>query len=152
MAYDKVFQKIINTDMVKNIDSVFENWSEIEELGEGKYRNIEEKIRAVCSYVKINSMKRFNNEATTVRAELKNFDKNQIKDLRYCLYESMERTFDDKVIYKNSYTFGELKAIVKELKENAVKDIESLKQDYDYGINNKIVIENIVMGSFCNRT
>lgn len=90
-------------------------------------------------------MKRFNNEATTVRAELKNFDKNQIKALRYRVYESMERTFDDKVIYINSYTFGELKAIVKELKENAVKDIESLKQDYDYGINNKIVIEKIVM-------
>ncbi|MDO5291605.1 MAG: hypothetical protein Q4F05_02525 [bacterium] len=159
MAYDKVFQKIINTDMVKNIfyesektgttlriDSVYENWNEIEEsLGEDKFRNIEEKIRAVCSSVKSSSMKRFNNEATTVRAELKNYDKNQIKALRYRVYESMERTFDDKVKYKNNYAFGELKAIVSELKESAVKDIESLKQDYDYGINNKIVIEKIVM-------
>ncbi|MEK4871224.1 hypothetical protein [Niallia sp. FSL W8-1348] len=160
MAQKHLLQKIMNIDTIKTIfyevgsnmnhlkiDETHTFWLEIyEELeGEKNIRNIRDKIEAVCANFKETTLKRYNREATTVRDELKNYDKRQINALRFRVYESMERYFDDRFPYKKTYTFDELNLIIKEIKKVVVEDIQILREDYDYGVKNNITMEKIVL-------
>ncbi|WP_079529956.1 hypothetical protein [Halobacillus hunanensis] len=159
MAEKHVTQKMLTYETVRNVflevssrisslefDELHVYWREInDELDEGnKYRNLRDKINAVCSSFKEKTMKRYNREATTVRDEIKKYDKRQINALRYRVYESMERYFDD-FYFKDKYTHEELKSIVKDIKDVVVNDIESLKKDFDYGVKNNITVQKIVL-------
>ncbi|MED3897262.1 hypothetical protein P4797_20010 [Priestia aryabhattai] len=160
MAEKHLLQKIMNIDAIKNIfyevgskgnnlqiDELHIYWLDVyKELGaEKKFRNIREKITAVCDEFKENTMRRYNREATTVREELKKYDKRQINALRFRVYESMERYFDEYFEYKKCYNYKELSQIIKKIKEIVVEDIKSLRQDYDYGVKNEITIEKVVL-------
>lgn len=160
MAEKHITQKIMNTEMVKNvfyeisnndsnimIDELHRYWNELEEELDidNNYRNLSEKIEAVCSDINSKTLKRYNREATTVRDELKKYNQRQIHSLKFRVYESMERYFDDKFTYKDSYTFKELNSIVKDLKKSVVRDIETLRKDYNYGVRNNITVEKIVL-------
>ncbi|HDR8418587.1 TPA: hypothetical protein QC286_006135, partial [Bacillus cereus] len=131
MAEKHVTQKILNFETVRNvflevgskgnslnIDELHTYWIEVyEELeDEKKFRNLREKIEAVCSDFRDKTMKRYNREATTVRDEIKKYDKRQIHALRFRVYESMEKYFDEEFIYKKSYTYDELNSKIKGLK------------------------------------
>ncbi|WP_236805655.1 hypothetical protein [Bacillus cereus] len=160
MAEKHVTQKILNFETVRNvflevgskgnslnIDELHTYWIEVyEELeDEKKFRNLREKIEAVCSDFRDKTMKRYNREATTVRDEIKKYDKRQIHALRFRVYESMEKYFDEEFIYKKSYTYDELNSKIKGLKTSVINDIGILMKDYDYGIKNEITVEKIVL-------
>ncbi|MCU5086360.1 hypothetical protein OCA23_23945 [Bacillus cereus] len=160
MAEKHVTQKILNFETVRNvflevgskgnslnIDELHTYWIEVyDELeDEKKFRNLREKIEEVCSDFRDKTMKRYNREATTVRDEIKKYDKRQIHALRFRVYESMEKYFDEEFIYKKSYTYDELNSKIKGLKTNAINDIGILMKDYDYGIKNEITVEKIVL-------
>ncbi|WP_404459295.1 LeoA/HP0731 family dynamin-like GTPase [Sutcliffiella horikoshii] len=160
MTEKHVTQKIINFETIKNvflevsskgediiIDELHMYWIKVhEELNDDmKYRNLRNKIEDVCDEFKPKTMKRYNREATTVRDEIKRYDTRQINGLRYRVYESMERFFDEEFIYKESYTYNELNSSIKKLKERVVKDLESLKKDFDYGVKNNLTVEKVVL-------
>lgn len=161
MAESHITQKMLNFETIRNVfyeigskdnnlmfDELHIYWSEVtEELDtEKKFRNLSDKVKAVCENFKGTTMKRYNREATTVRDEIKKYDKRQIYALRFRVYESMERYFDnDGFIFKNSYIYEELTLQVKKLKENVVNDIDVLKKDFDYGVKNNITIEKMVL-------
>jgi len=153
-------QKIISSDTVKNvfleigaresnlqIDELYKYWIQVhEELGElQRSRNLREKIFSVCGEFDEKTMTRYNREATTVRDEMKRYDSRQINALRFRVYESMERYFDDGFIYKESFTYEELNHSIKELKARVIRDIDVLRQDYDYGIKNNLTVEKITL-------
>ncbi|EJR13191.1 hypothetical protein LKL81_11235 [Bacillus paranthracis] len=160
MAEKHLLQKIMNIDTVRiifhevgsrennlKIDDLHKYWIEVaKELGDDKkIRNLRDKIEAVCDEFKKSTMIRYNREATTVREELKKYDKRQIYALRFRVYESMERYFDEIFKYKESYAFEELNSIINELKKKVIEDITTLKQDYDYGVKNDITVEKMVL-------
>ncbi|XKO54672.1 hypothetical protein ACI2WT_18275 [Lysinibacillus fusiformis] len=152
-------QKMINVETIKNIyyevssrenslsyDEIFIHWESLEEERDSEnLRNLKEKIYGVCQDFRQRTLNRYSREATTVRDEIKSYDKKQIYSLRYRVYESMEKFFDEVFHFKESYTFEELNGAIKILKQCVVEDINILMEDFDYGIKNKITIEKMVL-------
>lgn len=159
MTQKHVTQKIINVDSIKiiykeaesenhnlSIDEVYRYWDEVEsELVGIQLRNLQQKIHAVCPKFKEKTIIRYTRDAITVKDEIKKLDQRQIKALRYRVYESMGKFFDEEYKYEENFTFESLNKIIKRLKEYVVEDLNELKKDYYYGIQNKITVEKMTM-------
>jgi len=159
MTQKHVTQKIINVDSVRFIykevesmiselviDEIYPYWDDVEYELEGELlRNLKEKIIAVCPEFKDNTIKRYTREATTVKDEIKRFDKRQINSLKYRVYESMGNFFDEEFKYYESFTYEHLNEIIKKLRGFVVTDLKQLKRDYNYGVKNDITVQKIAM-------
>lgn len=159
MTQKHVTQKIINVDSIRIIykeivsmnseliiDEIHPHWEEVENELEGEIlRNLKEKILAVCPEFKDKTIKRYIREATTVKDEIKRFDKRQIHSLKYRVYESMGKFFDEEFQYNENFTFEQLNGVIKTLRESVVKDLNQLKKDFNYGIKNDITVQKVAM-------
>lgn len=159
MTQKHVTQKIINVDSIRIIykeivsmngelviDEIYPHWEDVENELEGEIlRNLKEKILAVCPEFKDKTIKRYTREATTVKDEIKRFDKRQIYSLKYRVYESMGKFFDEEFQYNEIFTFEQLNGVIKTLRESVVKDLNQLKKDFNYGIKNDITVQKVAM-------
>ena len=159
MTQKHVTQKIINVDSIRIIykeivsmnseliiDEIHPHWEEVENELEGEIlRNLKEKILAVCPEFKDKTIKRYIREATTVKDEIKRFDKRQIHSLKYRVYESMGKFFDEEFQYNENFTFEQLNGVIKTLRDSVVKDLNQLKKDFNYGIKNDITVQKVAM-------
>lgn len=159
MTQKHVTQKIINVDSVRIIykeaesmngelviDDIYPYWDDVENELEGEVlRNLKEKILTVCPEFKDNTIKRYTREAATVKDEIKRFDKRQINSLKYRVYESMGKFFDEEFKYKESFTYEHLNEVIRTLRESVVKDLNQLKRDYNYGVRNDITVQKVAM-------
>lgn len=159
MTQKHVTQKIINIDSVKLIykeaesmnsesviDGIHSYWEDVEGELEGEVlRNLKEKILSVCPDFKDKTIKRYEREAVTVKDEIKKFDKRQINSLKYRVYESMGKFFDEKFKSSESFTHKDLNDVILALKESVVTDLNQLKRDYNYGVKNDITVQKVAM-------
>lgn len=159
MTQKHVTQKIINVDSLKiiykeaesvnsnlTVDEIYRYWDEVENELEGvQLRNLKQKILAVSPNFKEKTIRRYTRDAITVKDEIKRLDQRHIKALRYRVYESMGKFFDEEFIYNENFTFESLNEIIKRLQEYVVEDLNELKKDYNYGIQNNITVKKITM-------
>ncbi|AZU61680.1 hypothetical protein [Neobacillus mesonae] len=159
MTQKHVTQKIINVDSVRIIykeaesmnselviDEIYPYWDDVENELEGEVlRNLKEKILTVCPEFNDNTIKRYTRDAATVKDEIKRFDKRQINSLKYRVYESMEKFFDEEFKYNESFTYEHLNKIIRTLREYVVADLNQLKKDYNYGVRNDITVQKVAM-------
>ncbi|MBM4763852.1 hypothetical protein [Bacillus sp. B15-48] len=159
MTQKHVTQKIINVDSVRIIykeaesmnselviDGVYPYWDDVENELEGEVlRNLKEKILTVCPEFKNNTIKRYTRDAATVKDEIKRFDKRQINSLKYRVYESMGKFFDEKFKYNENFTYEHLNEVIRTLRESVVADLNQLKKDYNYGVRNDITVQKVAM-------
>lgn len=159
MTQKHVTQKIINIDSVRLIykeaesmnsesviDSIYSYWEDVEDEIEGEVlRNLKEKILSVCPEFKDKTIKRYAREAITVKDEIKRFDKRQINSLKYRVYESMGKFFDEKFKSQESFTHEDLNHSILALRESVVTDLNQLKKDYNYGVRNDITVQKVAM-------
>ena len=57
----------------------------------------------------------------------------------------MRTYFSTKFKQKDSYSEKEMKEIIQEIQDYVVKEIEDLKKDYNYGLKNKMIINEVVL-------
>ncbi|HDR8488772.1 TPA: hypothetical protein QC445_005719 [Bacillus cereus] len=159
MTQKHVTQKIINVDSVRiiyketesmnselMIDEIYPYWDDVENESEGEVlRNLKEKILKVCPEFKGNTIKRYSREAATVKDEIKRFDKRQINSLKYRVYESMGKFFDEEFKYNENFTYEHLNEVIRTLRESVVTDLNELKKDYNYGVRNDITVQKVAM-------
>lgn len=159
MTQKHVTQKIINVDSVRIIykeaesmnselviDEIYPYWDDVENELEGEVlRNLKEKILTVCPEFKDNTIKRYTREAATVKDEIKRFDKRQINSLKYRVYESMGKFFDEEFKYNEGFTYEHLNEVIRTLRESVVTDLNQLKQDFNYGVKNDITVQKVAM-------
>ncbi|MEK5174567.1 hypothetical protein NST63_15350 [Heyndrickxia sp. FSL W8-0496] len=159
MTQKHVTQKIINVDSVRiiyketesmnselEIDEIYPYWDDVENELEGEvFRNLKEKILTVCPEFKDKTIKRYTRDAATVKDEIKRFDKRQINSLKYRVYESMGKFFDEEFKYIESFTYEHLNGVIRKLREYVVADLKQLKKDYNYGVKNDITVQKVAM-------
>lgn len=140
-----IFYKVLDEVDNKKIDPVHSAWKNgIDKLSENIYRNIEEKIIAVSPDFPKKSINRLKVEATICIAELNELDSRIANSLKVRVYNAMSKYFDEKFEYKDEYSSFQLKKEINNIKEEAKEYIKRLKDDYNYGLNNDDIIENLV--------
>lgn len=158
MSKLKLLDKMINSDSIslvfyqvlsevdgKKIDPLYNYWKEIMKFPLEDTRNISEKIKHVSDNFSEKTIQRYNREAIFCNVELENLDIRFRDSLKVRIYESMDKYFDNKFLYKPEYKEEELKDIIKELQKEAKTYISSLKQNYDYVLLNEEILEKIVV-------
>ncbi len=159
MTQKHITQKIINVDSVRLIykdaesmiseslvDGIYSYWEDVVDELEGEVlRDLKEKILSVCPEFKDKTIKRYAREAITVKDEIKQFDKRQINSLKYRVYESMGKFFDEKFKSQEKFTHEDLNDVILSLRESVVIDLNQLKKDYNYGVRNDITVQKVAM-------
>ncbi|EGT3617718.1 hypothetical protein FHH43_16055 [Clostridium perfringens] len=141
------FNKLATSPIDKKFDPIYEEWEKIL-LGneeEKDIRNLKEKIYDVCNSFSERYFNLLNRQATNANYDIDRLNKIQKDSLKTRVFSCMEEYFIENDIGKESYSEEELKNLIKELKLYVVLNIEELKKDYTYGLENKKIIESLVI-------
>lgn len=141
------FRKLSSSPIENRFDPIYQEWENIvlekDEIND--IRNLSEKIYDVCKDFSIKQINPLNRQVTNARYEIDRLNKIQVQGLKTRIFTSIEKYFIENDIGKQVYSAEELKILITTLKLQAVRDLEDLKKDYDYGVKNNIIVENIVM-------
>lgn len=140
-----VFYQVVSEIDGKKIDPLYSYWKEIMKVPLEDTRNISEKIKHVSDNFSERTIQRYSRQAIFCNAELENLDIRFRDSLKVRIYESMDKYFDNKFLYKPEYNEDELKNIIKELQKESKNYISSLKQNYEYILSNEEILEKIVV-------
>ena len=159
MTQSDWIQRIVNRDTIKAIflecrsnnnelklDNSYKIWSQIDsKFKDNTYRNFEEKIKAVSPTISNGIIEQYNLSVTIGNLDVEDLAKENEQSLRVRIYRSMRTYFSTKFKQKDSYSEKEMKEIIQEIQAYVVEEIEDLKKDYNYGLKNKTIIEEVVL-------
>lgn len=159
MTQSDWIQRIVSRDTIRviflecrsknnelKLDNSYKIWSKIDsEFKDNTYRNFEQKIRAVSPAISNNKIDEYNLSVTMGNLDVEDLAKKNEQALRVRIYRSMREYFSTKFKQKESYSEKEIKEIIQEIQDYVVEEIEDLKKDYDYGLKNKMIINEIVL-------
>ena len=159
MSQKNWIQRIINRDTIKLIylecrdsqkilktDGVHKMWNLIKEkYQDDAYRNLEEKIKAVTPNVSKKTIRRHNLSVVSGNISLEELDIENSNSLRVRVYQAMGKYFALEFEDKAEYTDNEISYLINEIQQYVIKYIEDLKEDFTYGVNNKEIIEELVL-------
>ncbi|ACD52867.1 hypothetical protein ST12_06250 [Clostridium botulinum] len=106
-------------------------------------RNISEKILSVCESFPPKKLMSWQRRVVYARTELENLTTEQQKAIIMAVFFPCI-TYIDENIDTDLFTNEEISKCIDNLKTEAKKFIEDRKKDYDYGVNNTELIENII--------
>lgn len=141
------FNRLVTSPIDKKFDPIYEQWEKIllDKKDSKDIRNLREKIYDVCNSFSEKYFNLLNRQATNANYDINRLNKMQKDSLKTRIFNCMEEYFIENDIGKESYTQEELKNLIKELKSYVVLNIEELKKDYTYGLENKKIVESIVI-------
>lgn len=135
-----------SSERIVKLDGTHTMWDMInEEFKDNTYRNIEEKIKAVTPNVSKRTINRHNLGVTTGNIDVENLNKDDEKSLRVRVYQSMSEYFSLNLKAKKEYTDEEINHLINDVQKHVLEKIKDLKEDFNYGIKNNTIIEELVL-------
>lgn len=135
-----------SSERILKLDGTHTMWDMInEEFKDNTYRNIEEKIKAVTPNVSKRTINRHNLGVTTGNIDVENLNKDDEKSLRVRVYQSMSEYFSLNFKSKKEYTDEEINHLINDVQKHVLEKIKDLKEDFNYGIKNNTIIEELVL-------
>lgn len=107
-------------------------------------KNLDEKIKSVCPDFPEQILKVWRRKCVRARLELDTINSKQRKALIMAVYSPCIDYIDEYINDIDKMDEDGIRGYIDILKKEAIKFIEERKKDYNYGIENIIVVENLV--------
>jgi hypothetical protein len=110
-------------------------------------RNLEDKISAVCIDCDDRTVGRYARMASVSKHEESESNRS-FKSLKYRVFEACDEYYSYNSTISSPVKFADIKPIIDSIKELAVDNIKSLKDDYSYSASNSVTIERIILNLY----
>lgn len=118
-----------------------------DELKSDDIRNIEDKLRSVCSEIESFRVSKFCRDLASGKAEMSMYSEQEISATKYRVYESCQEELMDFVEENNSenLTIEEIKSLIKRFTNKAEEIILDKSKDYTYPFKSRDLLRKVVL-------